>query len=427
MAAFKASNQMTSTPILRLNIDCCDEILEFVSLPDLHSLALTCKAMQRVTGEYFQRNFKSATKCVYSKGAHVLYCKCVDPLPGFHPFFDSLAFEVPDSYDFVDGRSNEFKSVKKIILHRYKLPHGSLKEILPQIEAVKLVQFVLNGDLHECILKFCKNIKEIDVADDNRRIVNTNGNKWLNQVYPSLEKFHLKTTFGYEINELSSFLRRNSSIQMFLITADTLIKNGYELLKSGVKLDLLKVHEGYAGYYMELQSLHNLFNQLYERGFYKRLHFNDSYRWHSNQNDLDMLASFRGIESLTLNSISKDCNFSSLKNLKYFCFFQNISSDYNISLFECLVNVEHIFLSYARYDIIRTLIRKLKHLKTLRIYKFEGILNLATLSNERKKLSEAREVIIYIEESIFLETKWLTRNGYTGLIEIRRLHSCELD
>lgn len=51
-----------STPMLKLNTDCCDEIFEFLSLEDLHSLSQTSRTMRTVTGEYFRRNYKSICK-----------------------------------------------------------------------------------------------------------------------------------------------------------------------------------------------------------------------------------------------------------------------------------------------------------------------------------------------------------------------------
>ena len=56
--AVDVQNQGTPPPILKLNAICCDDLFEWLSLEDLHSLGQTCKRMQRLTGIYFQENFE---------------------------------------------------------------------------------------------------------------------------------------------------------------------------------------------------------------------------------------------------------------------------------------------------------------------------------------------------------------------------------
>lgn len=53
------SNQKSSMSIFKLDIDCCDRIFECLSLKDLHSVAKTCKAMQKIAGEYYWKKLEN--------------------------------------------------------------------------------------------------------------------------------------------------------------------------------------------------------------------------------------------------------------------------------------------------------------------------------------------------------------------------------
>lgn len=49
-----------SSSIFKLNRHCLDELFDYLSLRDLHSLAQTCKSMQHMTGEFFTCNYSGA-------------------------------------------------------------------------------------------------------------------------------------------------------------------------------------------------------------------------------------------------------------------------------------------------------------------------------------------------------------------------------
>ena len=47
--------------IFKLNIDCFDEIFDYLSTEDLLGIGQTCKTMQQVVGEYFKKNYTAAS------------------------------------------------------------------------------------------------------------------------------------------------------------------------------------------------------------------------------------------------------------------------------------------------------------------------------------------------------------------------------
>lgn len=52
-----AVNQEAVPDMFTLDIDCCDEMFEYLSLAELYSLGETCTTMQKVTGEFLKRNY----------------------------------------------------------------------------------------------------------------------------------------------------------------------------------------------------------------------------------------------------------------------------------------------------------------------------------------------------------------------------------
>lgn len=58
--------------IFKLDIDCFDEVFEYLSLKDLHSVGQTCKFMQQVAGQYFRRNYIKAEKFTNDDGIYTV-------------------------------------------------------------------------------------------------------------------------------------------------------------------------------------------------------------------------------------------------------------------------------------------------------------------------------------------------------------------
>lgn len=57
----------------------------------------------------------------------------------------------------------------------------------------------------------------------------------------------------------------------------------------------------------------------------------------------------------------------------------------------------------------------------------QKVLNLSMLNKERAKLVGARKMTIYVEDDVYLATKWATKNGdiHLSLVEMRRSSSYE--
>ena len=56
--AVNVQKEELPSPIFKLNAICCDDLFDWVSVKDLHSLGQTCHRMQQLTGYYFRENIK---------------------------------------------------------------------------------------------------------------------------------------------------------------------------------------------------------------------------------------------------------------------------------------------------------------------------------------------------------------------------------
>lgn len=440
MAATALSNQNTLSPIFKLNTDCCDEIFEFLSLKDLHSLALTCKPMQKVTGEYFQRNHKAVVRFRFGSLMDPLWK--IDNLSGFHQF--TKCVQIYNSKQYLPIkisrfkclnnsrgiRSSEFKSLNEIYLNCFNLDERIFEDILPQIEIVNIHECQCDSsfghDFYDDFLKFCPNLKVLVVSGDDGNengILQPGENRWLQQKYPSLQMVHFIQSFTFKINGLRSFLERNSTIQTFSTTAAFLWKNRKELLQSNIKLDSLNVQISDLDDSMDfVDSNCEFWNHLYERGFYKRLQLNLD-----NESFVNQFSSLIGLESLSLDisptdfAFGDDCDLSCIKKLFVTNTFK-IPDGKLLLPAERLLNLEHLVLNFADSDDLSMLISGFLKLRTIKINWFSGDLNLRKLNNERQKLTGAPKITIYVPENTFQNVKYSTWNGDLNLefIEIKR-------
>lgn len=61
--------------IFKLDIDCFNEIFEYLSMEDVHSVGKTCKTMQQVAGEYFRQNCSAAKNICKNDGFYTRHSR----------------------------------------------------------------------------------------------------------------------------------------------------------------------------------------------------------------------------------------------------------------------------------------------------------------------------------------------------------------
>lgn len=311
-----------------------------------------------------------------------------------------------------------------------------------KVEIVQIRNCSIEGDFYESLLKYCGNLKELYVqdADVGRRRTpygQVKDNKWLLHTYPSLEHLEIIPQQMYRIPEFVTFFERNQSVRSFSISSTCLWDNMNTFLKVNVNLDTLKVKlfpstsfdfDGDENRLSDMRSICNLVNQLYERGFYKRLHF---YVLSVDRKCSDLLVSLPGLEKLCIKQFSECFNLVHLTNLKELNILSGANADDMEILANSLVNLQRLFLRNAAYSMLLSFIRHSIKLRKVMVFpnnrgSFDGrILKILTLNTEREKLCAAQKVTIFVPDNIFLATKWKINNGNTNLnlVEMKRSES----
>ncbi|XP_031634227.1 uncharacterized protein LOC116347672 [Contarinia nasturtii] len=431
------SSDLESSKIFKLNIDCFDEIFEYLSMKDLHSFGQTCKRMNKVAGEYFKRNHSSAEKFCAKDGIHTVYSdqdgvfgKLIQT-SGFRKFMPCISIRGNDfdAFRYIQSHVTEFESTNHIHLSMLNVTAKVIefiKELLPQLEIVQLRKCLVCDDLYELMLKHCTNLKKIECY----RLVDSNH---LLHEYPKLEHFKLIPNHMRRIAELREFFVRNPNVQKFTTTSRLLWENRDIFLNSNITLELLELNEECSDRldgFEHSKEISNLLNQLYEQGFYKRLYL---YVYYVDVDFSNSLISLKGLELLRIRWFNESYNLPQLTNLKELTILSGSNATEMEILANHLVKLERLYIERANIDDIMPFIRRSSKLNKIKMFPRtkdsfnSGVLNLTMLNEERAKLAGARKIIIYTSDNIFLATKWATYNGDTNLrlIEIRRADSYE--
>lgn len=210
--------------ILSLSPKSYDAIFKYLSLKDLHSLGQTCKAMQIIAGQYFQKNIPHDPVYLNSDGIYVFDQSSQykqTKISGFTEFIDKIVVFFGFSLDFMKLHLTDFKSLKKIEFKYYQLTKdvaACMEPILPQIEVISMFYSTVIGDFYDIFLKYCPNIKKILFTDCFRnedQTLRPDGSCWLQQKYTLLEEFSLLTHASLQVSELGTFLREIPAFDCF--------------------------------------------------------------------------------------------------------------------------------------------------------------------------------------------------------------------
>ncbi|XP_031635389.1 uncharacterized protein LOC116348506 [Contarinia nasturtii] len=435
MAPTKINGSKRKLSILDLNDYCLEEIFEWLSLEHLKSVFKTCTRLQQLAGRYFQRTYSNS--CIRFENGYP-YIRTNGGLiecDHFNAFYQNILICSDNIY--IDPIDNEL--IQKIYDYGYGMRmQMSKRKIKPKITITevkinwdKVLHLynigIIRGydehtdrevwrDLHDSVLRHCVNLKKFVMVS---RFIPKVSSKWLHQKYPTLEYLQLKLNFtnDIEMNKLMNFLQSNPNIRALSI--DLCRSNDFfdAALKSSVQLDELTIDN-----YNPHEVPVSLLNQLYDRGFYKRLNVLQESHWNVN------IFKVKGLELLRTPILSEfDVNRSSMAIVK--TLFYTGHDDRFIKEIEYfaknLVNLERLWLN-ARIEQHNILwfIKCAPKLKEIFADRFDKELDVSSWNKEREKLPRARKVTIYVDEETFLKTKWNTEStDNLSLITIKRTQS----
>lgn len=407
------------TSIFKLNLDCCDEIFALLPLEDLHSLGQTCKTLQHVTGSYFQNNYKSSKIWVKHDGFRLGSVN----LNGFSEFAEKIWMDGGvDDFQFAGAQCTD--SVKEIFFDLFSLNEtkiACIKGILNQVETVLLTDCIIPGDFFDTFLKFCPNIKRLAVL-----CFEGFQQQWLLRNYPKLEYLKLAGEITFQFDDLKRFFENNPSVDSFAVDGFYILMNHRLFTETTLKFRDLTVslEPNYAD---NSNQFLTIFKDFHKRGIYQRLHlFLNGKQW--DERFFDELSSVPALINLCLDYLSSDMNMKVSNDLRKLEVFRPL----NLSLSEletiakgCL-NLERIVFREASSSEILPFILYTRKLKVIRVCLlkngpfFDGVLNLPKLNAERKKLDSACKIAIYVDENVYLATKWAIVESEFERIEMRR-------
>lgn len=405
--------------LLTLDAKCYDRIFSWLSLKDLHSVGQTCRELHKIAGEYFQKNYPAAPIRCENDG---IYSPMAGQINGFSGFIEKVSI-FGSSTTRLRKISSNCNSIKRlhldITLTGPKIK--SIKQTLGKLDVIEIENFEFTDKLFKRFLKQCTNLKRLAVRDIHQK----SENKWLRRKYTKLEHFELTPWEVFEMEELKEFFEFNPNIKSFSTNANCLWVNRNLFIGSEVELNDLAI-EIDSSITIDIGSFCSLLDALHEQNFYKRLHL---YIENVDQNTVRHLAALHALEKLYVVNTTPDTDLSTLINLNELGIHIG-STILNLdTVAKSLNNLHRIYFYYASSDQLLPFIRHSRNLKQIKVRNLESgthfddpenILYLPGLNKERGKLSDAQKVIIYLEEDIYLTTKWTTDKTDYDLISIER-------
>lgn len=415
------ASPIQSSQFLRLNVDCWENVFDYLSLDDILWMSKTCKRMQAIGGHYYRQNFLIET--VYSDG----FCIAGVPIRSeFFQFVNSLKI-MTKCDDFLNAK--DFSSLNKLQLIDMSLDEiqmACIKDLLGEIKYLYLDHCSIDGDLFERILKHCPKIKRLTIDNVRESISNEN---WLLQEYPMLERLNVIYQKIPNGNALLALLERNSNIKHLEINGEYLWTNRHLLIQTHVRLDCLVVDLEYWDFIdpAELLSFFYLLNSLYDHGFYRSLKLimlyyrvNDV---HELTSGMTTLKAFKGA------SLHANIDASSFTELTELYFNYPLCIDVQ-KMAKNLTKLKKIVFHNVNTNDILPFVQHSRKLNTIVLRGFIGgsllmdnVLNLFALNQEREKLKGAQRVWIHVNEDIHLATKWNAKHLNLKLVEIKRIES----
>lgn len=437
--AFAADPNDKSPPnVFKLNVDCCEELFEYLSLSDLTSFGGTCKRIRQYAGNWFRQNYPHIQIQITKNGIYAIMI--IEPshhikMNCFSQFIQNIVISHSsfECYRYISSNCNE--SLKEIEFYSIKIKPVEIecfKGILRKIETIKFIRCEIDGDAFETIFSACDNMKHLSLVyryERSSEIMIGTSNDWLLHKYPKLEHFELVTKT--KIFELPQFFQMNSNICTLSMDSTCLLMNYKYMLESNIKLNvfLLNIYNPNS-----LNECFQLLNKLYEDGFYERLHLYE-YCCVNELDHIDQLVPLKALVKLKISS-AKIFTLSTLINLEEL-YIENANgvADWN-ELPKKLVNLQRISVYEATSDDIFVFISRATKLNTIKIKDLRSashynrktlVLDVVALNNERRKLNGAQKITIYLDENIYLATKWAFKEIHLSLIELKPFEACLSD
>lgn len=427
------------TRFLTMNDDCLEAVLEWLGWDDLASISKTCKRLNVMAQEFFQRKFPAAHINIWNLGDSVILI----PRTAWAKTFSHLIKDVRISGEDINIYHRLEKSTHKQ-LRVLNISSRSLTEEhidcivdkLQYVESMTLDDCSVANELHYTVLQHCKNMKRLHLKGFIFEDLEKQGLKyqWLQHIYRNLELLQLDDIKKEQNHNLVKFLRRNKTIKAFLsrdmhwptvlnvITdADAKLDDLLIGLKESGARVVARLMNNFGDYYKSknfrdqkrrMIEFCDKMNTFKEKGNVKRLYLKT---WHCSIlfDFSDIFQSLYVLHGIDLSSESIETEdiavaIASLRQLKSLNLYLINKIEYAEILSKGLSNLEELQLIIDTYKTIYPFIRNapnLKRMSFLCIRTDDTRINLSKLNAERAKLPGAQKLTLYIDHYRYLPLK----------------------
>lgn len=397
------SNMESSSSILKLDIDCLEELFEWMAVKDLFALRQTCKRFKCAVDYHIKTNYPALGKFQLNAQNIEMFRQ-----------MDAISNELVQKLELLIGINYE----EAMNASQFE----TVKCVLNKVAAITIEARAVNDDFYDAVLKHCDNLKKLVImydVDTWSNIVGINNN-WLHRQYATLEHISFQEicprTFVDRIDEIVTFFVQNPNIRIFSTSLEFLREYAFSLSDAGIKFDELHVVEHISPDFMDYDCL-ELFAELHDINFYKKLHLSGE--------TLDILMHEDDLKMITPLGIAR-------LSLTYSTFILPAMPDIKeiyIDRFDephQFVNVKNVERLHFRTLSLAEIMLVICEFPKLVLFKFDELandaetINLPALNRKREKVTGASKITIYVDETIFFATKWATPKTEYRLIELKR-------
>lgn len=398
--------------IFKLGVNCLEEVLEWLSINDLRAIRQTCKPLRRAVDEFIH-----------------LYCPGASKGKQLKIMRSNI-----ERHQNIDKHSMKF--IKEIQMWAQYDDYFTadeidrIKELFRSVSRLVVSAELVADNFYDELFQYCPKVKQLVVRKVHCDVVVRPNNDWLSRHYPMLEHIFLDDydTGGYgngwPTPELLGFFVLNPNVRSFATTFHYLWKNRGWLNGSKLQFDQLCV-EGDCYLEHGMARICGFIKLLHEQGMYKRLNIYCHYL--DNAYDLDEVLALPALHSLTLGCVVIKPPLPPIENVKELKFKHSNRSD--------TVNVKNVERLHFEEAVSTHLVPFICHSPTVehigvdslepKDYMEDGVIDLKGLNNERAKLLRPRKVTIYVQESIYLATKWALPTIDFKFVELKRAQAIQ--
>lgn len=424
----EAPNQEQAADIFKMDIDCFEESLDYLILKDLISLGKTCKRMQQLVAyilhQYYPALIARFMRNHLLKNNNLCFGNPEINANQFGPFICKIRISYDQEFKQFLEFVPKFRRLNEISLSGIttdSIQIEAMKEILSKLKILILRDCEFQHGLHDGLLAYCPNIERLNISS-SRSVCD-----WSTRKYPALKRLEM---WHQSIREsgIIPFLKLNPNITKLGIDLGSIWTNRVSLMDSNIQLDELAVQFALNYEKNAMDSMCRLFNELFEHGFYKRLKVY-VYRGLF-QEIVDSLSTVNGLVKISERSFDMPFKLSGFKNLEeiFIPAIEQIQGLTNVT------NLERIYFECGNSNDILTLASKLMKLKKIRLDYIEDekrrklkVLDLRALNSARQALPGAVKVTLYVDDEVYLETKWAVKETDFDMIRLKRIASYEWD